>query len=125
MKSYSLVPLLRRALRFAVLFVLLFLVLPALLSAQAGNPPSITSVTSTLGVLNTPFFYQIEASRNPISYDASGLPDGLSVDTSTGLISGTPVVTGVFAITLNATNANGPGMATLTLTIGTITTFAA
>ena len=125
MKSYSPVPLFRRAFRCTFLFVLLFLVLPALLSAQAGNPPSITSVTSALGVLNTPFFYQIEASRDPAGYDASGLPAGLNLDPASGLISGTPVVTGVFAVTLTATNTNGPGMATLTLSIGTVTTLAA
>ncbi len=136
MKSYSLVPLLRRVLRCAVLFVLLFLVLPLALSAQdrgGGEPPAppptnvITSVTSTLGVLNHPFFHQIEATLFPTSYGATGLPSGLNVDTATGLISGTPVVTGVFAVTLTASRSGGvlPGTAPLTLTIGTITTFAA
>src|SRR5207253_5678203 len=45
------------------------------------------------------------------------LPAGLTVNTSTGLISGTPTTAGTYSITLSATNGNGTGTATLTLTI--------
>jgi hypothetical protein len=46
------------------------------------------------------------------------LPDGLSVNTATGLISGTPTGPGVFSIPFSATNGGGTANATLTLSVG-------
>src|SRR5439155_26269536 len=63
------------------------------------------------------FSYQITATNNPTSYNATGLPPGLSVNTSTGLISGTPTTAGTYSVTISATNAGSTGSATLTLTI--------
>ena len=45
------------------------------------------------------------------------MPAGLSVNTVTGLISGTPTTAGTAPVTLSATNSGGTGTATLTLTI--------
>jgi hypothetical protein len=59
--------------------------------------------------VGSPFTYQITADNSPISYNASDLPGGLTVDTTTGLISGTPTATGVFPVTIFATSNNaGP-----------------
>src|SRR5439155_6281255 len=64
------------------------------------------------------FSYQIAATNSPSSYGATGLAGtGLSIDTATGLISGTPTTSGTFSVTLSATNSGGTGSATLTLTI--------
>ncbi|MGA1130270.1 MAG: putative Ig domain-containing protein, partial [Chthoniobacterales bacterium] len=63
------------------------------------------------------FTYQIQASENPTSYAASGLPEGLSVNTSTGVISGTPTTPGTYTVGLTATNAAGDGTATLTIIV--------
>jgi hypothetical protein len=83
-------------------------------------PPVITSSTTTSGTADTAFSYQIAATNSPTSYGATGLPTGLSVNTATGLISGTPTSGGILTVTLIATNATGTGNATLTVTLGHI-----
>jgi hypothetical protein len=87
--------------------------------AAVAGVPAITSPLTATGSVGTAFSYQITASNSPTSYGATGLPGGLSVSTSTGLISGTPSAGGTFSVTLSATNASGTGTATLTLTITT------
>jgi uncharacterized repeat protein (TIGR03803 family) len=80
-------------------------------------PPVITSTLSASGQVGMAFSYQITASNSPASYGASGLPAGLSVNTTNGLISGTPSVTGTFSSTISATNIGGTGSATLAINI--------
>jgi Putative Ig domain len=53
----------------------------------------------------------------PQTFDASFLPHGLSLNPSTGTISGTPTSPGAFTITLTATNECGNDTATWNLTI--------
>src|SRR5438045_1395204 len=77
-------------------------------------PPVITSATTASGTVGVAFSYQITATNNPISFNATGLPAGLTVNTSTGLISGTPTTAGTYSVTISATNAGGTGSATLT-----------
>src|SRR5437870_11868248 len=91
-------------------------------TALAGPKPVITSPTTATGQVGVAFSYQITASNGPIiSYGATGLPAGLSVNTSTGLISGTPTTAGTYSVTISATNSGGTGSATLTLTINPAT----
>jgi hypothetical protein len=79
--------------------------------------PAITSATSATGTNGVPFQYQIQASNGPLSYSASDLPAGLSIDTATGLISGTPPIPGAFNVTIGATNHGGTGTAVLVISI--------
>ncbi len=83
----------------------------------ADDIPVITSATNVLGKQGQPFSYTISATNDPVSFDAAPLPDGLSVDTTNGVISGVPLVSGSFPITLSATNAYGSDSETLTLNL--------
>src|SRR5437879_1512140 len=80
-------------------------------------PPVISSGAAATGTVGVAFTYQIVASNCPTSYNATGLPSGLTVNTSTGLISGTPTTAGTYSVTISATNSGGTGTATLTITI--------
>ncbi len=53
----------------------------------ANNLPAITSSLAVNGGVGVDFSYQIQATHSPISYAQTGLPAGLSLDTTTGLIS--------------------------------------
>jgi len=79
--------------------------------------PTITSATSASGQAGSAFSYQITATSPPTSFGASGLPSGLSVNSSTGLISGTPTQVGTFSVTLTASNSGGSGTSQLSLAI--------
>src|SRR6266404_1147794 len=97
--------------------ILPFLVVFAVASSALAAKPSITSPTTDCGTTGVPYSYQITANQAIISWVAAPLPAGLTVNTSTGLISGTPTVVGTYSIALGATNSNGTGTALLTLTI--------
>ena len=84
--------------------------------------PVISGATTATGTVGTAFNYTIMASNSPTSYYATGLPAGLGVNTSTGLISGTPTTVGTSTVTLSASDAAGTGTAILTLTVNAGTT---
>src|SRR5258707_9275892 len=80
---------------------------PAL--SGVGGAPVITSGTTASGTVGSAFSYQITATNTPTSYGATGLAAGLAVNTSTGLISGTPTAAGTATVNLSATNGGGTG----------------
>lgn len=80
-------------------------------------PPTINSSLVASGPVGVAFNYTITASGTPTGFNATGLPGGLNVNTSTGVISGIPATTGTTNVGLSATNAHGTGTATLVLTI--------
>jgi formylglycine-generating enzyme len=83
-------------------------------------PPSAPVISSTLNVTGTegtPFDYQIGATFGPTAFTSGTLPTGLSLDGSTGLISGTPTENGTFSAAISAINLAGTGTGTLALTI--------
>lgn len=85
------------------------------------TPPSISGSSSAAATTGTPFNYQVTASGSPTGYSVSGtLPSGLTLNTTTGLISGTPVSgsAGSYTVFITATNSNGTSSPfTLTITV--------
>jgi len=79
--------------------------------------PVFTGLLTATGSAGWPFAYQIAAANLPVSYNATGLPAGLSLNASSGLISGTALAAGTSTVTLTAANSSGTTTATLGLTM--------
>jgi hyaluronate lyase len=81
--------------------------------------PVITSNLNMVGVTGSPLSYQIASDASGVTYGATGLPLGLSVNTTTGAITGTPTESGAYTATVSATNGSGrTGYAALTIQVG-------
>ncbi|MFE1447525.1 M4 family metallopeptidase [Streptomyces olivaceoviridis] len=91
------------------------------------NPPSsgvtVTNPGSQSATVGTAVNLQIQASSTnsgALTYSASGLPAGLSINSSTGLISGTPTTAGTSSTTVTVTDSTGAtGTATFGWTVST------
>jgi len=82
------------------------------------NPPFVLGRASAL------FGTRILTRNAATSYAATGLPSGISINTTTGVVSGQAFFAGSYAVTLQATNAAGTTSKSLTLTInGTSATY--
>src|SRR6266487_3560677 len=105
-----------RALTYAMVMITL---LAAAGNALAAGAPNITSSGTATGTVGVAFSYQITANQ---AIPAGGwgttvsIP-GVSFSAATGLFSGTPTIAGPFSGNITATNANGTGSKTLTVTI--------
>jgi T5SS/PEP-CTERM-associated repeat protein len=89
----------------------------ATITSVVTGAPVISSATTANTAPGAPFNYQIAATNNPTSFGATNLPAGLTINNNTGLISGTPTVSGAFIVPINANNAAGSGQADLTLVV--------
>lgn len=91
-----------------------------ILCKVGDSAPLITSSLAKLGTKGISLAYTIVATNNPTSYNAAGLPPGLTVNTADGTIAGTPSQTGNFQVVLTATNPSGTGAAILFLTVSVL-----
>jgi O-glycosyl hydrolase len=91
-------------------------------STSPGNTVTVTNPGSQTGTAGTAASLQIQAADSApgqtLTYSATGLPAGLSISSSTGLISGTPTTAGTSSVTVTATDTTGAsGSASFSWTI--------
>jgi len=91
-------------------------------STATGNTVTVTNPGNQSGATGTavsvPIHAADSAASQTLSYSAAGLPAGLSISSSTGLISGTPTAGGTSTVTVTAQDATGAaGSTTFTWTI--------
>jgi len=81
--------------------------------------PRVTSALSAIGTVGVPFTFQIAGTNSPNAFSSTALPDGLVLNSSSGLISGTPLVAGTFDLGITASNgaAGDPRSSSANLTI--------
>ncbi|HWI31157.1 MAG TPA: ice-binding family protein [Microbacterium sp.] len=72
--------------------------------------PEITSAAPPAGETGTPYSHTITASGTPAPtfVESGALPPGLSLEETTGLLSGTPTTPGTFEFTVTAANGTAP-----------------
>ncbi|HUF62906.1 MAG TPA: lamin tail domain-containing protein [Verrucomicrobiales bacterium] len=73
-----------------------------------GAAPLITSALFVETTLGDPFTYAIEATNNPVTYMATGLPQGLALDPHSGEVAGIAQEYGLFRVSLEVSNSVGP-----------------
>ena len=79
--------------------------------------PAITTESLPDGTAGQSYTATLEATGNNITWSASALPAGLTLDADTGAITGTPTTDGQFQVTVTATNSVGNIDRTYTLNI--------
>ncbi|MFF5402101.1 putative Ig domain-containing protein [Streptomyces misionensis] len=91
--------------------------------STGGNTVSVTNPGSQSTTTGSSVSLQIKASDSAgaaLTYSASGLPTGLSINSSTGVISGTASTAGTYQVTVTATDSTGAtGSTSFTWTVGT------
>jgi len=79
-----------------------------------------TGIGTTDRVFSKTFSLTNSANRSATNWSASSLPPGLSINTTTGEITGTPTNNGIYTTTLTATGIGGSGTETASITISPI-----
>ena len=98
----------------------------AIVTNPGSNTVTVTNPGNQTGTVGTPVSVQIHAtdsaSGQTLTYSATGLPAGLSINSSTGLISGTPTTAQTTSVTVTAKDTtNASGSAAFTWTINSAT----
>src|SRR5208282_5770303 len=78
-------------------------------SPPLPTPPSFTADTPPAATVGSPYSYQFQASGTaPMTFSATGLPAWAQLNPSTGVLSGTPDVSGTFNFSVTASNGTAP-----------------
>ena len=96
------------------------------ISTTTTNTVTVTNPGTQTGTVGTAASLQIHAtdsaSGQTLTYSSTTLPAGLSISSTTGLISGTPTTAGTTSVTVTATDTTGAsGSATFSWTINPAT----
>jgi hypothetical protein len=88
---------------------------------QPDSAPTITSVAPTTAWTGTPYTYQVFSTANPqATYALVSPPNGMTINSTTGLITWAPTqaeVGGTFTVTVQANNYAGQGTQTYNATV--------
>jgi len=91
-----------------------YILTPAVQAKPRINGPDVFGERS-----GNPFLYKIPATgQKPLTYKASGLPKGLTLDAATGIISGVVKDKGDYPVTFTASNKTGTDTKKFTIKIG-------
>ena len=88
--------------------------------SNGTSVPTINTLSVSDGTIFTPYSTRILANGNPaptFSISSGALPGGLSINGTTGVISGTPTNTGSYTFTVAATNSQGSAAKQYTLLV--------
>ena len=92
--------------------------------STTAAPPAITSAQSAIGFVNQPFSFALTASISggtaatfALGSGSGSLPPGLTLNPTTGVISGLPSAAGTYEVALTAANTLGTGASVLTIQI--------
>ena len=82
--------------------------------------PKITTDSLDDGTVGESYTATLEATGNNITWSSSGMPEWMTLGSSTGVISGTPTTADTYTFTVTATNESGSDSKVYTLTIQSV-----
>jgi len=89
---------------------------------QTNTPPNVTNPGNQTGTVGTAVNLQVVASDpdvgDTLTYSATGLPAGLGISPTTGLISGVPTTASLYGVTVSVSDGTSTTNASFSWTIG-------
>jgi uncharacterized protein (DUF1800 family) len=86
-------------------------------STAPQAPTVLISPSTAVAFLNQPFNFTVAGANSAALYSASPLPPGLSFNTVSGLINGTPTLAGDYQVFLTASNSLGVSASVVDITV--------